>query len=75
MENPDKAVEIMIEHFPEMAPEWAFHFASFDAAIPLIVPGGTRIGSVDCQEQILGDSQLPESACTQDILELAREGQ
>ncbi len=83
VENPTEAVDAMLELYPEMAAERDFHLASFDASIPLIHPGGVRLGTIDCAawyaHELLADlptsSASTEGLCTTSILEAAWEGE
>jgi hypothetical protein len=75
VKNQTLAVDAMLERFPEMAAEREFHLASFEASIPLIVPGGTRIGSLDCGPDQFQGQQLPEKFCDTVILERAWDGE
>ncbi len=72
------AVDTMLALFPAMAAERDFHLASFDASIPLIIPGGTRLGTMNCQAWLTDDALAglasTEGLCTTKILEAAREG-
>ncbi len=72
------AVDTMLALFPAMAAERDFHLASFDASIPLIIPGGTRLGTMNCQawltEDALAGLASTEGLCTTKILEVARAG-
>ena len=69
VEDPAGAVEMMIDRFPEMAVDEAFHQASFAASIPLIIPGGTRLGALDCATLQPGDLDFEESFCSTEILD------
>ncbi|MBD3304787.1 hypothetical protein GF339_00385 [candidate division KSB3 bacterium] len=73
IEHPTQAVDIMLRRFPEMEAEREFHLAAFDASIPLILPPGTRLGSIDCeawrQHHVLADVESAEELCTTKILE------
>lgn len=73
VENPADAVDLLIEHFPDLADERDFHLASFAAYIPLIQPSGVAVGSIDC-EYWLNDERFEaldstESVCTTEIYE------
>lgn len=72
--NPGEAVDIMLERFPEMAVEADFHLASFRASIPLILPGGVRLGVLDCAAPQFVGEPLPDEVCTDEVLNRIREG-
>jgi ABC-type nitrate/sulfonate/bicarbonate transport system substrate-binding protein len=72
IENPEEAVDIMLEKFPELAEDRDFHLASFDASIPLISPPGVQIGAIDCEawiaHDLLQDFEIKDQLCTTEIL-------
>ena len=72
--NPGEAVDIMLERFPEMAAEADFHLASFQASIPLILPGGVSLGTLDCSAPQYMGEPLPDEFCSDEVLSRAREG-
>ncbi len=72
--NPGEAVDIMLERFPEMAAEAEFHLASFQASIPLIVPGGVRLGVLDCSAPQFMGEPLPPEFCSDEVLNRTLEG-
>lgn len=73
VENPTRAVDIMLELLPELAADRDFHQVSFDAIIPLVRPPGTRIGAIDCaawqSHELLAGLESTEGLCTTAILE------
>lgn len=79
LEHPTEAVDIMIEHYPELAPDREFYLASFDAYIPLVRPPGKDLGDIDCQrwldDMLLAELPTTEGLCTIHILELAWAGE
>ncbi|MEE8353197.1 MAG: ABC transporter substrate-binding protein [Dehalococcoidales bacterium] len=72
--NPREAVDIMLERFPEMADDADFHLASFEASIPLIRPGGVRLGVLDCNAPQFMGEPLPDEFCSDEVLDQALEG-
>ncbi len=72
--NPGEAVDIMLERFPEMAADANFHLASFQASLPLMLPGGVRLGTLDCTAPLYRDDPLPPEFCSDEALSRAREG-
>jgi NitT/TauT family transport system substrate-binding protein len=73
IDNPTKAVDVMLEIYPELVDERDFHLASFSASIPLIRPFGIAMGSIDC-ERWLRNERLAvldsrEGLCTTEIFE------
>ncbi len=68
VENPEEAVEIMLEMFPEMAPDRDFHLQAFRASIPLISYQDVPIGSIECQAAKFKGKALPPKFCTDEIL-------
>lgn len=75
MANPGEAVDIMLERFPEMATEADFHLTSFQASIPLILPGGVSLGTLDCSAPQYMGEPLPDEFCSDEILRRVREGE
>lgn len=75
--NPEAAVEIMVVMFPEMAAERDFHLESFWASIPLIVPGGSRLGEINCEtweaSELLADLEDKDDTCTTEVFEAVAE--
>jgi hypothetical protein len=71
-------VDIMLKLYPEMADERDFHLAAFDASIPLILPPGTRIGTIDCDawrsRELFANLKSTEGLCTTEVLENAWAG-
>ncbi len=72
--NPGEAIDIMLERFPEMAADADFHLASFQASIPLILPGGVRLGVLDCSAPQFMGKPLPDEFCSNEVLNRVREG-
>ncbi len=68
VEHPEAAVGIMLEMFPEMAPDRDFHLQAFRASIPLISYQVVPIGSIDCQKAKSKGIVLPPRFCTDEIL-------
>ena len=66
--NPEGAVGIMIERFPEMAAEHDFCLASFVAAILLIRLLDAEIGAIDCEKwvsrELLAGLDSKQGLCT-----------
>ncbi|MBT4310151.1 MAG: ABC transporter substrate-binding protein [Anaerolineae bacterium] len=75
VENPAAAVDIFIEQFPDEAGSRDFHLGSFEASVPLIVPGGTLPGSLDCQAGQFREEMLDEAFCNHLILQRLRDGE
>ena len=73
VENPTAAADIFVELFPDEMADREFHLGSFQASIPLIVPGGTRLGSLDCQAPQFREQMINEALCSNDILQRIRE--
>lgn len=48
IENPESAIDLMLELYPDMAGDRDFHVASLRASIPLWVPPGANFGEIDC---------------------------
>ena len=73
IDHREAAVDMMLARFPAMAKERAFHLASFTASLPLIIPGGKRLGSIDCQRWLkspaLATYPVKEELCTIAILQ------
>ena len=72
--NPGEAVDIMLERFPEMAADADFHLAALQVSIPLMLPGGARLGALDCTAPHLTSEPLPDEFCSDEVLNRAREG-
>lgn len=74
IENQEEAIDIMLASNPELE-DREFHIASFDASIPLIIPPGVSLGSIDCQawvqNAVLVDMDSYEGLCTTEIFEQA----
>jgi NitT/TauT family transport system substrate-binding protein len=73
--NPAAAVDIFVELFPDEAADREFHLGSFEASIPLIVPGGTRPGSLDCRAPLLREQMLDAAFCNNEILQRIWDGE
>lgn len=73
VENPVEAVDIMLGMFPEMSAEREFHIASFEAYIPLIIPPGTELGTLNCDDwqdnPLYLDYDFSREPCTTEIWE------
>ena len=72
--NPGEAVDIMLERFPEMAADADFHLAAFQASIPLMLPGGVRLGELDCSTPLFLGEPAPEEFCSDEVLNRVQEG-
>lgn len=77
VKKPEAAVDILLALFPDMAAERAFHLASFEASIPLILPPDARLGEINCvvweAEELLADLENVDDTCTTEIFEAATE--
>ena len=73
--NPAAAVDIFVELFPDELADREFHLGSFEASIPLIIPGGTRPGSLDCRAPLLQEEMLDEAFCNDEILQRIWDGE
>lgn len=50
IENPSQSVTEMLALFPDLEDGFEYVLASFEASIPLIIPSGSKLGAVDCEE-------------------------
>ncbi len=73
VENPVEAVDIMLDLFPDMSTEREFHIASFEAYIPLIIPPGVELGTLNCDDwqdnPLFSDYEMKREPCTTEIWE------
>ena len=74
VENPKDAVDMFIAQYPEEAENRDFHIASFEASIPLIVPGGVRLGNLDCGAPQFREQMLDAAFCNSALLNQAWDG-
>jgi NitT/TauT family transport system substrate-binding protein len=74
VEHPAASVDIFIAQYPNEAQNRDFQQASFEASIPLIVPGGVRAGSLDCSTPQFRDTVLNEAFCNNTLIQKARKG-
>jgi NitT/TauT family transport system substrate-binding protein len=79
IDNPEDAVDVLIELNPELAGSRDFHIAAFQAGIPLIIPPGSQLGAIDCQTWITNDTlsnlESKDELCTTAIFEQAIQGE
>ena len=75
LDNPVKAVDILLEMYPELAKERDFHLASFASSIPLIRPQGSQVGAIDCRlweiNELLENLTSKDGLCDDTIFEAA----
>lgn len=73
VENPQEAIDLMIQRYPELAEDRDFHQLSFDAYIPLVRPPGVQVGAIDCAQWLrqpkLQNLESVEGLCTEEIFE------
>ena len=67
--NPVEAVDIFIEFFPEFEEDRDFHQGSFESSIPLIIPPGKELGSLNCQMSMLSNANIDEALCNNTFLQ------
>lgn len=75
MDNPEEAVDVFLELNPDLADERDFYIAATNAIIPLVIPRGTNIGTIDCEFWIareeLANLESRDKLCTTEILKQA----
>lgn len=75
IDNPQEAADMMLEMYPELDEDPEFYLVSFEASIPLLIPGGFELGAIDCdlwmENESFVDVSSPEGICTTEIFEKA----
>lgn len=75
--NSSEAIDIMLELHPELDEDPDFYLASFEASIPLMIPSGVALGSIDCEgwmdNEGLVELSPTEDYCDEQYFEAATE--
>lgn len=61
----------MLATYPELTEGFDYYLASFEAAIPIIVPSGKKLGDVDCDKWNARDDFVllssSDNLCTREV--------